>query len=145
MNEQPAKKSFTDAFKVEDQESCEKAIKNGGIAAMISAAMTGAMSAASLFTASEDKALSYLMNPLNFFDAALLVVLGIFVFRKSRTASTILFIYFVAAKALMWSELGKPTGVFVSLIFFLFYFTAMRATYIWHSQYKNALSHQSPD
>lgn len=139
MNEKPAKASFTDSFKIEDQDSCKKAIRNGGIAAMISAAITGAISAASLFTTSEDRALSYLMNPLNFFDAALLVVLGIFVFRKSRVASTLLFIYFVAAKALMWSELGKPDGLVMSIIFFLLYFTAMRATYIWHSQYKQAV------
>jgi len=109
MNDKKEKASFTDSFKIEDQESCEKAIKNGGIAAMISAAITGAISAASLFTSSDDKDLNYLMNPLNFFDAALLVVLGIFVFRKSRVASTLLFIYFVAAKALMWSEMGKPS------------------------------------
>lgn len=143
MKDKPEKRSFTDSFNIDDDESCKSAIKNGGIAAMISAAITAAMSAAGLFTSSENQDINYIMNPLNFLDAALIAVLGIFIFRKSRVASTILFLYFIAAKAIMWSELGKPSGIFMSLIFFLFYFNAMRGTYIWHSTYKGAVENSA--
>ena len=44
-------------------------------------------------------------------DVVLLVVLAIFVFRKSRVASTILVLYFIANKLLMWMELGKARSL----------------------------------
>ncbi len=128
--------SFFSGFKIEDKPSCAKAIKNGGIAAMLSAAITGMLGIAGLFTKSDDQRLSYLLDPWVLVDAGLIVVLGFFVFRKSRIASTLLFIYFIISKLLMWFELGKPSGLVVSIIFFLYYLTAMRGTYIWHSTYQ---------
>ena len=129
------KKSFWDSFRLEDRETCAKAIKNGGIAAMISAGITSVFGFLGFFISSENNELSYFLDPVILFDVVLIVVLGLFVFRKSRVASTFLVIYFVVAKALMWYDLGKPTGALMSIIFFLYYMTAMRATYLWHSKY----------
>ena len=67
-----------------------------------------------------------------------IVLMGIFVFRKSRVASTLLVIYFVAGKAIMWSDLGKVQGLFLSIIFLSYYVNAMRGTYIWRSTYREA-------
>ena len=131
------KKSFWDSFKINDQESCAKAIRNGGIAAMISAVITGVFGIAGFFTSSTDKDLNYFLEPWILVDAIFVVVLGIFVFRKSRIASTLLVIYFVGAKLIMWFELGTAKGLFMAIIFFLYYVTAMRGTYIWHSKYRN--------
>ena len=145
MTEKSKKKSFFDAFKIEDRDSCIKAIKNGGIAAMISAGITAIFGVAGFFTASENQDLNYFLDPWILIDVAFIVILGIFIFRKSRVASTLLVIYFVSAKALLWYELGKPTGLFISIIFLLYYVAAMKGTYIWHSTYRNITEDPSTD
>ena len=132
------KKSFLDNFSFHDRASCAKAINSGGIAALISAGITLAFGVASFLTTSENKDVAYMLDPTMLVDAALLVVLAIFVFRKSRIASTLLFIYFVISKMTMWYETGKLSGVLLTIVFFLFYLTAMRATYAWHSRYRGA-------
>lgn len=137
MTEKSKKKSFFATFKIEDRDSCIKAIKNGGIAAMIAAGITAIFGVAGFFIASENQDLNYFLDPWILIDVALIVILGIFIFRKSRVASTLLVIYYVSAKALLWYELGKPTGVFISMLFLLYYVTAMRGTYIWHATYRN--------
>jgi hypothetical protein len=70
-------------------------------------------------------------------DVVLIVVLAIFIFRKNRVASTFLVLYFVLSKAFMWYEMGKAQGLIMTIIFLLYYVTAMRATYIWHASYKD--------
>jgi len=138
MNKNPEKTSFFDSFKIVNRDSCANAIKNGGIVAMISAAISSIFGIAGFFTSSDNKNLNYFLDPWILVDVTLIVVLGIFVFRKSRIASTLLVIYFVCAKALICYELGKPPGI-LSIIFFLYYITAMRGTYLWHSKYRNAV------
>ena len=135
MNTTDKKKSFLDSFKINDPESCAKAIKTGGIAAMISAALTGIFGIIGLFTSSSNKNLNYLLDPWILVDVALIIVLGIFIFRKSRTAATLLILHFVSSKLIMWSDLGEPKGLFMSLIFLFFYGNAMRGTYLWHAKY----------
>lgn len=131
------KKLFWGSFKVDDRESCAKAIKNGGIAAMISAAISGVFGVVGFFTTSSNKYLNYFLDPWILADVILIVVLGIFIFRKSRVAATLMVLYFVASKLFMWAEIGEPKGLLMSIIFLLFYVTAMRGTYVWHSKYRN--------
>jgi len=137
MSTDNKKKSLLSSFIITDQESCAKAIKNGGIAAMISAAITGAFAVAAFFTSSSNKALNYLLDPWLLLDVVTIVVLGIFIFRKSRVAATLMVIYFTGSKLLVWAEIGEPKGLVMSIVFFLFYVTAMRGTYIWHSKYRD--------
>ena len=137
MSTDTKKKSFWGSFSITDQESCVKAIKSGGIAAMISAAITGAFAISAFFTSSTNKGLNYMLDPWILVDAVLIVLLGIFIFRKSRVAATLMVIYFVGSKLLMWIEMGEPKGLLMTMIFLFFYVTAMRGTYIWHSKYRN--------
>ena len=138
MADSKQKKSFIDSFRINDRESCEKAIRNGGIAAMISACITAIFAGAGFFTSSSNKDLAYFLDPWLSVDVVLIIVLGVFVFRKSRVASTLLVLYFAVSKAIMWYDMGKAQGIIVSVIFFLFYVTAMRGTYIWHKYYRDA-------
>jgi len=131
------KKSFMDSFRINDRLSCSKAIRNGGIAAMVSAGVTAIFAGIGSFVTSSNKNLAYFLDPWLFLDVALLIILGIFVFRKSRIASTLLVIYFAISKAIFWYDTGKLQGLFVSIIFFLYYVTAMIGTYIWHSSYSD--------
>jgi hypothetical protein len=126
------------SFSLPDQASCETAIRNGGIVALISAAIGLAFGAAGFFTSSENKALNYLLDPWILLDAALMVLIGIFVLRKSRVAATLIVIYFIAAKVMMWIELQSAPGLPISLVVLYFYVTAMRATFKWHAQYATA-------
>ncbi len=138
MGSNTEKKSFWGSFTIDDRESCARAIKSGGIAAMVSAAITGVFAVAAFFTSSSDKSLNYLLDPWLLVDVVLIVVLGIFIFRKSRVAATLMVIYFVGSKLLMWAEMGEPKGLLVTMLFLFFYVTAMRGTYIWHSRYRGA-------
>ncbi|SRR6266487_6052376 len=137
------KKSSFYSFKIEDRESCARAIKYGGIAAMISAAITSVFGIAGLFISSDNKDLNYFLDPWILADVVLIVLLGIFVFRKSRVASTLLVIYFVSAKLLMWHDLGRPGGTLMTITFLLYYVTAMRGTYRWHSKYREAIESEA--
>lgn len=131
------KKGFWSGFEITDRESCEKAIRNGGIAALVSAAITAILGVLGFFTQSSNADLNYLLDPWILLDVGLIVVLAIFIFRKSRVASTLLLVYFVASKLIMWIDLGAPKGFLVAMIFLLYYFTAMRGTYLWNSTYRD--------
>jgi len=114
--------SFFSEFSLTDRESCEKAIYDGGIAALVSAAFT--------------TFLGIVMDRSFLVDAALISVLAVLVFRKSRVASTLLLVYFVASMCVMWAKAGKPTGLAFAPMFFMYYFTAMRAAFQLHSEYR---------
>jgi hypothetical protein len=131
------KNSPLNLFATDSKDACATAIKNGGIAAMVSAAITSVFAVIGMFTSSSDKNLNYLLDPWMLVDVVLIIILGIFIFRKSRVAATIMFLYFIAGRALMWYETGAPNGIVMALLFLCFYFTAMKATYLWHSNYKN--------
>lgn len=135
MSQESEKKSFLDYFSIENETSCLKSIKNGGIAAMISAAITSVFAVIGVFSNSSDPVLQYLLDPWFSVDAFLILILGIFIFKKSRVASTMMFIYFIVSKIMIWKEVGTPNNFFISLLFLYFYFMAMRGTYLWHSKY----------
>jgi hypothetical protein len=131
------RKNFFSSFQITDRESCEKAIRNGGIAALISAGVTAIFGLLGFFVQAPDANLGYMLDPWILLDVVFVVVLAVFVFRKSRIASTLLLVYFIFSKVIMWMDLGAPRGIFLSIIFFLFYLTAMRGTYVWHSKYRD--------
>jgi hypothetical protein len=121
-----------------DQKSCEGAIRNGGIAAFVSAGFTAIFATMGFFAQPKDNQLGFLMDPWLFLDVGLVILLGIFTLRKNRVASTILFIYFIFSKILLlMNGLGSTSasGLLPSVFFFLFFLNAMRATYIWHAKY----------
>ena len=124
-------------FRMEDRASCERAIRNGGIAGLISAGLTAAFAIAGLFVQETGTAVDYILDPWMLIDVVLIVVLALFVFRKSRVAATSLLIYFGISKVIMWMEMGKAPGLFMTLIFFYFYANAMRGTYKWHASFKS--------
>ena len=135
MSDFIVRRSLTDSFSIHDRQSCEKAIRNGGIVGLISAGVTAIFAIAGFFVTSENTAASYLFDPALLIDVGLILVMAFFVFRKSRTASTLLVLYFAISKIVLWLEVG-PQGLLMSVLFFLYYVTAMRATYIWHSSYR---------
>jgi hypothetical protein len=137
MAETKSSAGFLEIFNITDRAKCERVIRTGGIAAMISAGITAIFAGAGFFTTPSDKGLANYVNPWMTIDVALILVLGFFIFRKSRVASTIMVIYFAASKIDAWLTVGRPQGFLLSMVFLLCYIAAMRATYIWHKTYKN--------
>lgn len=119
------------------QELCEAAIKAGWIAALISLGFTLIFSSIGFFTQSDNETLNYFLDPWLMIDVVLIGIMAFYIYRKSRTAATLMFFYFVLSKFIQWYDLGSVQGLPVSLIFMYFYFNAMRGTFLWHSKYKN--------
>jgi hypothetical protein len=68
----------------------------------------------------------------NLVDVGLIALLAFGIYKRSRTAATIMLAYFVLSKILIMVETGKPSGLVVGLLFAIFYFRAMTATYRYH-------------
>src|SRR5262245_9347512 len=107
MPDTTAKGSLMDHLSLHNRYSCERAIRNGGVAAFISAAVTGLSAAAGFLITLSDPTLSNLMDPMLTVNLLLIVVLGVFVFLKSRIASTLLVVYFAVSKAVLWYQMGQ--------------------------------------
>lgn len=105
---------------------------------MLSAAITIASAIVALFANTSNAPPNYMLEPYLFIDVILIVVLGTFIFRKSRSAATLAVIYFVGSKIFLWLTLGKVAGLPMTLVFLFFYANAMRATFLWHSKYRDA-------
>jgi hypothetical protein len=93
---------------------------------------------AGLFVQSDDAALNSLLDPWALVDVVFIAVLALFIFRKSRVATTVMFVYFVASKILQVVEgSAASAGLIVAVFFALYFFTAMRGAFLWHSRYRH--------
>jgi hypothetical protein len=127
----PKKRNFFDEqFNLNTPEACEEAVKNGWVAALISTGITLAIGILGLFINTTDENLNYHLDPWVLPDAMLVAIFAFFIYKKSRIASTLMFLYFIASKLLVWIELGTPSGLPMAIIFGAFFFNAMRATFI---------------
>lgn len=115
-------------------EDITQPIKHGWIAALVSATLTLLVTAAALASSTENRA----VHALNFVDVALVLGLAFGIYRSSRIASTLMFAYFLLSKIIMMAQAGMPTGVVTGLVFLIFYFRAMVATYRYHRFVKHA-------
>jgi hypothetical protein len=126
-----------------DRESCEKAIRNGGIAALLSAFFTALIGVAGFFIQPGKSDLGFILSPFIFLDVLLVSILAIFVFRKNRVASTILVIYFSLSKIVVGINIDSFSNIIIFVILLLYYFTAMRGTFIWYSEYRETFKEEN--
>jgi ABC-type proline/glycine betaine transport system permease subunit len=145
MAEKPTKVTFKDLIKMETKEVCEAAIKNGWIAALISMGLTLIFSSIGFFTQSDNEELNHFLNPWMMVDVVLIAIMAFFIHKKSRTAATLIFLYFITSKFLDWYALGSTQGLPLALVFIFYYFNAMRGNFMWHSNYKNQDIEPSPE
>lgn len=125
-------------MRINDRASCEQAIRNGGIAALVSAGLTAIFAIAGFFVREPDEKLAAITDPWMLVDVVLILVVATFIFRKSRIAATFMFVYFVGSKILQLIESPSASaGMIVAVFFALYFFTAMRGTYLWHSKYRH--------
>ena len=136
--EKKKRRSFEDQLRINDRVSCEQAIRNGGIAALVVAALTAIAAIAGFFVdTSDDERLKSALDPWALLDVVLIVVLAVFIFRKSRVASTLMLIYYIASKILQVMDGARTAGLLVAVFLVLYFVTAMRGTYLWHSKYRH--------
>lgn len=116
---------------VRDPESCEKAVQYAVYAIYFSAAMTFIVAVVGMVITPSDPTLRALLDPWLLLDVGLLLILSIFVKKKSRFAISFLLIYFVIGKIFLWAEVGAPKGLIVAILFFIIYLNAARAIFAW--------------
>ncbi|MCL1134113.1 hypothetical protein [Shewanella hafniensis] len=111
------KASLKSLFKIETQEQCLSAIKNGWIVTLISLSITLVFSTIGFFTQAENATLNYFLDPFLMIDVVLMAVMAFFIYRKSRIAATLMLFYFVLSKILQWSDLGNVQGLPLAIVF----------------------------
>ncbi len=136
MTKKTSKPSFKDQLRLASEEACLAAIKNGLIAGLVSIGLTLLVSLIATFSGSDDATLNYFADPSVFIDIVLMAIMVFFIYKKSRTAASCMFLYFVFSKYIQWTDLGEIQGLPMTLIFTFLYFNAMRSTFIWHAKYK---------
>jgi hypothetical protein len=107
------------------------AIRNGAIAALISAAVTLLVVAISVFGGEADGQ-SYFNDPYLFIDVVLILILAFGIYRKSRLAAVVMFVYFLLSKIMIGVETGKVSGLFIAIIFLYYFGKAIQGTFAFH-------------
>jgi hypothetical protein len=107
------------------------ATRNGAIAACISGALTLGVMAIAISTDAEG-AFAIFNNPLNLGDTALIFICAFGIYKHSRTAAIVLFLYFIASKAIIAVETGKASGIGMAFVFLYFYGKAIQGAFVFH-------------
>ncbi len=137
MNENPYRSPQAEAVykqpaEIEVPPEILKKIKGGWIAAIVSGTLTAIVAIIAVSTDAMDD-VGDVFDAWLFVDVVLIFGLAFGIMMKSRTAATIMFLYFLASKIYMVSMTGQARGVIISLIFLYFYFQAMVGTYQYHA------------
>lgn len=117
-----------------------KATINGAIAACISAAITIIIILIAIRADAEGR-LALFNDPFNFLDVALILACAFGVYKKSRVASVLIFIYFLVSKIIISIETQSYGGLGVGLVFLYFYGNAIRGSFVYHKLEKE----ENPD
>ena len=112
-----------------------KATKNGAIAACISGAITIVVILIAISTDTEGK-LAIFNDPANFADVALILACAFGMYKKSRIASVLIFVYFIAAKVIIAIETQAYSGFGMALVFLYFYGKAIQGSFVYHKLMK---------
>ncbi len=71
-----------------------------------------------------------------YIDIVLVFALAFGIRAESRTAATLMFLYYAAAKIDLWIVSGKLSGIFISGVFIYYFFRAMMAAFPYHKEVK---------
>jgi len=124
---------FENPASIKDQIlDAERAIRAGFIASLVTFGITFIVTYISVIDSTD---IGYGTDWVLFFDVGIVAILAIGIWFKSRTAATLMFIYFVFSKILTLIE-GRFDGIVFGLIFLFFYGRAMIGTFRYHSLVK---------
>lgn len=114
-----------------------KATRNGAIAACISGMLTVVVMSIAISTDAEGS-FALFNNPLNLVDAALIFICAFGMYKHSRAAGVVIFLYFIASKAIIAVETGKVPGIGMALVFLYFYGKAVQGAFVYHRLERDA-------
>ncbi len=127
-------KSNVEVFQeVKVPEEISRKIKQGWIAAIISGIFTlGVMIIAIL-----SDSLGKFVDLWTSIDVGLIFLLAFGIYKRSKVAATLMFIYYLSSTLWLMISTGKMSGILLSIIFILIYFEAMVATFRYHFYLKS--------
>ncbi len=108
-----------------------RATHNGAIAACVSGAMTIILIGIAIATDADGKLALY-NDPLNLIDAALVFICAFGMYKQSRLAAIVVFVYFIAAKLIISAETGSFAGLGLAVIFLYFFGKAIYGAFVYH-------------
>lgn len=115
-----------------NRERAERHIRNGAVAATLSAGLTGLIVTIAVLTEPQSGAIAYFDDPWLVVDIAALLLLALGVSRKSRTAAVLLVVYFLIALAVRFVDTGRVTGLLGAVVWMYFYVNALRGAFAYH-------------
>jgi len=119
------------------REEAIKATRVGAIAACVSAVVTCvAYLIASAKNIDRFDEFGFMNDPFFLIDVVLLLVLALFIYKKSRVASVFILLYFIISKFYMFLETGKIQGLFISALFIYLYARAAWGSFVFHKDEK---------
>jgi len=65
----------------------------------------------------------------NLVDVGLIFALAWGIYRNSRASAVAMLVYFIVSKILIMIEVGKPTGIVLSLIFIYYFYRGVQGTF----------------
>lgn len=108
-------------------EDIRKDIRNGAIFALIVCGLTLALVLYTLYFTEDDPYAAW-----NLIDVGLIAALAFGIWRKSRIAATVMFVYYVGSKIIDVVDTRNPSGILISIAFAYYLYKAMLATYRYH-------------
>ncbi|MEL7023950.1 MAG: hypothetical protein AAGL69_09410 [Pseudomonadota bacterium] len=107
------------------------ATRIGAIAACVSAGISSVVAGIAILTDAGGE-LAVFNDPLYVVDVVFLLLLAFGMYRKSRTAAVLAFVYFLASKAILATDSGQLSGLPLSLLFLYFFGNAARGAFVFH-------------
>lgn len=107
------------------------ATKKGAIAACISSTLTIFVVLIAINTDADGK-LALFNDPANFIDVFIVLACAWGMYKQSRVASIINFIYFIFAKIVISFETQSFSGLGIGLVFLYFYGMAIKGAFVFH-------------
>lgn len=118
-----------EARKEADPETLKK-IHEGWIAALVCAGFT----LLAVIVASMVPSMAALVDAWALVDVVFVFVLAFGIRARSRTAATLMFLYYLASKIYQFKVTGKFSGLFVTAVLAYYFFRAMVATFDYHKE-----------
>jgi len=131
------RQTLSSLWTINDRASCDQVIRNGAIAAFVSAGITALVGIAGIFLQG-NTSLGPLFTPWVLVDAVFGAILALLILKlRSRIAAVALLGYYIYAKVVQVMDAGELQGAYLTVMFLFFYAMALRGTFLWHSKYKS--------
>ncbi len=114
-----------------DRNEAIKATRNGAIAACISLALATIIVIMTRVLGPTEHFAEYADSSV-YFDLILIAIFAFGMYRKSRLASVLMFIYFAACKVVMFVENQAIGNIIGAVIFLYFYAKAIQGAFVYH-------------